>query len=105
MKNCIQNVAKQAKTRIKNGYWNKVKNEKISIMQEMEQVDNEMYDVVASIIESDEVVLNPLSKLMDESYYNSLTEDGKNRYVLELAGKYLKLCREYERRNKMNMAN
>ena len=69
-------------------------------MQEIEQVDNEMYEVVASIIESDEVVLNPISKLMDENYYKSLSDDGKNRYVLELANKYLKLCREYERRNK-----
>ena len=59
-----------------------------------------MYEVVASIIESDEVVINPITKLMDEGYYKSLSDDGKNRYVLELANKYLKLCREYERRNK-----
>ncbi len=100
MKSSIQSVAKQAKSRIKSGYWSQVKNEKIAIMQEIEQVDNEMYEVVASIIESDEVVLNPISKLMDENYYKSLSDDGKNRYVLELANKYLKLCREYERRNK-----
>ena len=97
MKNSIQSVAKEAKTRIKSGYWSQVK---IAIMQEIEQVDNEMYEVVASIIESDEVVINPITKLMDEGYYKSLSDDGKNRYVLELANKYLKLCREYERRNK-----
>ena len=100
MKDDIQSVAKMAKARIKCGYWSQVKNEKLSIVKEIEQVDNEMYEVVASIMQSDEVVINPLAKLMDIDYYNSLTEDGKNRYILELANKYVKLCREYERRNK-----
>ena len=35
MKSSIQSVAKQAKSRIKSGYWSQVKNEKIAIMQEM----------------------------------------------------------------------
>ncbi len=100
MKDDIQSVAKMAKARIKCGYWSQVKNEKLSIVKEIEQIDNEMYEVVASIMQSDEVVINPLAKLMDIEYYNSLTEDGKNRYILELANKYVKLCQEYERRNK-----
>ncbi len=103
MKEDIQSVAKMAKERIKCGYWSQVKTEKLAIIQEIEQVDNEMYEVVASIIESDEIVLNPLTKLMDNSYYNSLSEDGKNRYILELANKYVKLCKEYEKRNKTSV--
>lgn len=100
MNNSIQSVAKMAKARIKCGYWAQVKNEKMAIIQEIEQVDSEMYDQVASIIESNEIVINPIAKLMDEQYYQSLSEDGKNRYILELANKYLKLCREYESRHK-----
>lgn len=100
MSDCIQNVAKMAKARIKCGYWNQIKKEKLAIIQEIEQVDNEMYEIVASIIESDEIVINPISKLMDEKYYAGLSDEGKNRYVLELANKYLKLCKEYERRHK-----
>lgn len=103
MKEDIQSVAKMVKERIKCGYWSQVKTEKLAIIQEIEQVDNEMYEVVASIIESDEIVLNPLTKLMDNSYYNSLSEDGKNRYILELANKYVKLCKEYEKRNKTSV--
>lgn len=100
MSDCIQNVAKMAKARIKCGYWSQVKNEKLAIIKEIEQVDSEMYEIVASIIESEEIVTNPISKLMDERYYNSLSDEGKNRYILELANKYLKLCKEYEKRNR-----
>lgn len=89
-----------AKARIKCGYWSQVKNEKLAIIQEIEQVDDEMYEIVASIIESDEIVINPISKLMDEEYYQSLSDEGKNRYILELANKYLRLCKEYERRKR-----
>lgn len=100
MSNYIQNVAKMAKARIKCGYWSQVKDEKLAIIQEIEQVDDEMYEIVASIIESDEIVINPISKLMDEEYYQSLSDEGKNRYILELANKYLRLCKEYERRHR-----
>ncbi len=99
-KDSLQSMAKLAKQRIKSGYWTQVKKEKQAVVQENEQIDNEMYEVVASIIESEEIIINPISKLMDEAYYNSLSEDGKNRYVLDLANKYLRLCHEYERRNR-----
>lgn len=100
----IQSMAKQAKARIKSGYWTKVKNNKLEQIKQSSKFDSEMYEIVASIIESDEVVTNPIAKLMKVEYYNSLSEEGKTRYVLELSRKYLEMCEVYEK-NRRKVAN
>lgn len=97
----IQSMAKQAKERIKSGYWAKVKNKKLEKIKESKQFDSEMYEIVASIIESEEIVTNPIAKLMNKEYYATLSEEAKTRYVLELSGKYLNMCEIYEKNKRM----
>lgn len=113
-----------AKQRLKMGYWESVKNEKtqsgeigsgesntsanVLIHARLKRdaeiavgsnaiVDEKMYQKVCSILDSDEVALNPIGQLIDADIYASLDPVGKQRYVLELSNKFRELKERYYR--------
>lgn len=59
--------------------------------------DEQLYSKVRSILESDEFVINPIARLIDQNEYDNMDNDGKQRYVLELAAKFRELKERYMR--------
>lgn len=59
--------------------------------------DEQLYLKVRSILESDEFVINPIARLIDQNEYDNMDSDGKQRYVLELAAKFRELKERYMR--------
>lgn len=116
MKNYKQ-YAKDAKQRLKSGYWSnykKIRQEEIDSMlnagrdfdtannmiknnlnnkfypEQPIRFDDLLYKKVCTIIESQKYDLNPIQELMDKDYYQSLNEAEKQRYILNLSDKYKK---------------
>ena len=119
----FKEYCKKAKSRFRNGYWSnfsKIKEQKLTEAKESgkseEEVkraltrmaqsevkrdifgttnDDELYKKVVEILSSSEVILNPISRLIDESYYNTLTESERQGYVLNLGKKFEELRNRY----------
>ena len=53
--------------------------------------DDPLYKKVEKILEKDPDTPNPLGQLIDKNVYNTLSEIGKERYILDLAKKYAKI--------------
>ncbi|MCI8729461.1 MAG: hypothetical protein HFK07_06545 [Clostridia bacterium] len=119
----LQDLAKNAKKRMKQGYWSDIiesrkkdmdiaskngvdKSEVISYYKDRvlrdfyvktERVEREerLYKKVVEIMDSEEIVYNPLARLVEHEYYDNLDEDGKVAYIFNLASKYSKLRKRY----------
>lgn len=119
----LQDLAKNAKKRMKKGYWSDIiesrkkdmdiaskngvdKSEVISYYKDRvlrdfyvktERVEREerLYKKVVEIMDSEEIVYNPLARLVEHEYYDNLDEDGKVAYIFNLASKYSKLRKRY----------
>ena len=91
-------LARDAKSRMKNF------NKERSIFEQVPYAhtcfsakEQELYTKVCKILSKDEVVINPIKELMDNKYYNTLTIEGKQRYIIDLSQKYKELKLRYER--------
>lgn len=110
----LQALAKQARNRLKSGYWselqlNKRKDVETAITQgenrtvveqfyknkiakdlsQNKNDDNLFYNKAIDILKSDKEVINPLKLLIDSSYYGTLSEERKQAYLMELSKKFL----------------
>ena len=91
-------LARDAKSRMKN--FNKERSifEQVPYARACFSVkEQELYDRVCKMLSRDEVVINPIRELMDNKYYNSLSVEGKQRYIIELSEKYKEMKNRYER--------
>lgn len=111
-----------AKQRLKMGYWESLKREKEDgvsasrnglplaveyarrLNREAEVAasvssapDEKMYRIVCDILDSSEVALNPIGRLIERDVYEKLDPTGKQRYVLELSDKFRELQDRYYR--------
>lgn len=50
--------------------------------------DAKFYNKVKCMLDENQDVVNPLSKLIDYKVYNKLSDQAKERYLFELVGKY-----------------
>lgn len=50
---------------------------------------------IISVLEEDIDSINPISKLIDYAYFNSLSEEAKQKYILEIAQKYTEIKKEF----------
>lgn len=119
----FKEYCKKAKGRFKNGYWtnfSKIKQQKLTEAlnegkseEEVKRTltrlaqsevkrdifgassDDELYKKVVEILSSSEVVLNPISRLIDEAYYNTLSDSERQGYVLNLGKKFEELRNRY----------
>ena len=117
-----------AKQRLRMGYWEKIAGEKrelesgnadaravaelqrarvgrdelMSVDRDRAKKDEKLYEKVCEILDEDENQTGPIGRLIDKELYVSLSEAGKQKYVLELAEKFRELSRRYyaERANK-----
>lgn len=110
--------AHEAKKRLKSGFWenermliakrysNRMSDEIISSyylagkLKNKVHKDSVLYEKVCEIIEEDDG-LNPIGRLLDREYYDTLDRSEKERYVLELANKYRTLRALYFERKKV----
>lgn len=120
----IKKYAKQAKERMKNGFWQKAKvqleKEKqvaatlgldcVKVAEEQRRkVVRQIYDErgfreeedfyrrVVEILESPSVVTNPLYVLADKSTLSEMDEEEKQAYFLRLSARYRQACEKYFR--------
>lgn len=94
MSNETLSLLQQAKQRMKSGYWiNRVAQHDESVVKD--DRSEEMYAIVCEILSSEQIITNPIDRLMDKAYYNSLSCDKKSGYVLEISRKYNELTRRY----------
>lgn len=90
-------LAKDAKTRMRN--YNKERSifEQVSYVKTYNTHEQELYNRVCKLLGSDNIVINPIKELIDNKYYNSLSLEGKQRYIFDLSEKYKEMKSRYER--------
>lgn len=95
-------MARDAKSRMRNynkekSIFNQIPYSKVSF----NVYDQELYERVCKMLSRDEIVINPIKELIDNKYYNTLTLEGKQKYIFDLSEKYkeMKLRFEQERAN------
>ena len=59
--------------------------------------DEQLYEKVCRILESDELIINPIARLIDNSEYDNMDAESKQRYILELSAKFRELKDRYYR--------
>lgn len=101
-------LARDAKSRMRN--YNKEK----SVFEQMpyskiglSEKEQNLYDRVCKILSSEDIVINPIKELVDNKYYNSLSLEGKQKYIFDLSEKYkaMKLRYEQEHQEYANVSN
>lgn len=124
MSESLKDYAKRAKERMKNGFW---ENAKQTLRHEKEVAatmglnpdkvceeqrrklqrriydyegfcaDEEFYKKVEAILDSDEIISNPIMRLADSEYMEKLTPREKQVYISKLAAKYREAVEKYRR--------
>lgn len=59
--------------------------------------DEQLYEKVCSILESDELIINPIARLIDKATYDNMDGEAQQRYILELSAKFRELKERYYR--------
>ncbi len=116
----IKKIAKQAKRRLGTDFWRRCKEDVDLTAREAEKngkninkVKSQLYDKVKSVIrgeEEDEFYLkvkklldehgevsDALGRLTDKKYYETLSYEERQRYTMELSGKYLAALEKYRK--------
>ncbi len=91
-------MARDAKSRMKNynrekSIFNQIPYSKISF----NVYDQELYERVCKILSSDQIIINPIKELIDNKYYNTLSLEGKQKYIFDLSEKYKEMKARYEK--------
>jgi len=125
----IKKLAKAAKSRMKSGFWEDVKRRrsddvadalaegksaekvikdyslmlKSKIYQETSDEDEAFYLKVCELLNSDEVITNPLMRLADETTLAAMTDIARHHYILEISNKYKEMKERYEQENALEI--
>lgn len=123
MRGGFKHFAKEAKQRLVEGFWQNVREERRAQMQSVksdgqipvptlvdyrERIRNQIYNKryfeeeefyqrVVKLLESEKVVTNPLGALADKEYMDSLDAKRRQSYMYELSNKYLAACARYRK--------
>lgn len=91
-------LARDAKSRMRN--FNKEK----SVFEQLpyakiglSEKEQNLYERVCRILDSNTIVINPIKELVDNKYYNTLSLEGKQKYIFDLSEKYKEMKLRYER--------
>ena len=100
----LYNLAKQAKRRMKN--YNKGGLQHLSYAKlAYSDKDQLLYKKVCKILEEDRIIINPISELIDKKYYDTLSLESKQRYILDLSDKYREMKERYDRERSLSRAS
>lgn len=124
MGNTFKEYAKRAKERMKNGFWENAKqnlqhekevaatlglNQRKVCEEQHQKLQRQIYDYdgfceeeefyskVEAILDSNEVISNPIMRLADQNYMEKLTPQEKQTYISKLAAKYREAVEKYRR--------
>lgn len=101
-------LARDAKNRMKNF------NKERSVFEQLpyakmcfSEKEQELYERVCKILSKEDIVINPIKELIDNKYYNSLSLEGKQKYIFDLSEKYKEMKLRYEREHEQlaNVSN
>lgn len=114
----LKQLAKEAKTRMKNGFWKNfgkdvqrsaelMKGDGMNASKIVEYYENkstaaknggdEFYERVKELLLSEGEVSDAIGRLTDKELYNSLSYEGKQKYILELSEKYRRAVARFKR--------
>lgn len=118
----LKQYAKEAKSRLKNGFWENYKKQLderleqaeadglavskvkeyyvqkvVEDFKEKRAEDEAFYLKVKSMLDEDGEVSDAIGRLTDKTLYESLSYEDKQRYTLSLSEKYLKAVERYNR--------
>lgn len=97
----LYNLAKQAKRRMKN--YNKGGIQHLSYAKlACSDKDQLLYKKVCRMLEEDRIIINPINELIDKKYYDSLSIESKQRYILDLAEKYREMKERFDRERNLS---
>ena len=117
----IKEYAKEAKTRMKSGFWDDVKTKRQSDVEtaaiqgkntdvvfcEYREVlkrkifdpdskeDEELYRKVCGLLSQNSVVINPIGALADKEKMRAMSESAKQHYIFELSKKFKEMKERY----------
>ena len=118
----FKEYAKRAKERLKNGFWEQAKQnlqtekqvaatlglntakvgeeQRRKLQRQIYDYDGfceeqEFYAKVEAILDSDELVSNPIMRLADQDYLDKLSPGDKQIYISKLAAKYREAVEKY----------
>jgi len=123
MEKSFKTLAKDAKKRIKNGFWEASQSEirdyvlkaeqngmntskveryytdkiSVSIRKQRDERDEEFYNKVKAMLLSEGEASDAIGRLTDKEYYMSLSFDERQRYTLELSERYLKALERFKK--------
>lgn len=97
----LKDYAKEAKKRLKNYEYSKEKpteiHQYVNVVSEHDATEElRLRAIVEEIAASEEPVLDPMKRLVDNEYFSTLKEVEKERYIIELAAKYKRLLELYK---------
>ncbi len=121
--NELKRRALLAKQRMKMGYWEQMMKDRDKLMSEATTFeaqkfvsdyqreklnreysitvsksasrDEQLYEKVCTILDSEELVTNPIARLIDKTVYDKMDNEAKQLYILELAAKFRELKERY----------
>lgn len=97
----LKKLARSAKSRMKNGYWQGANTCPTAPAREEGTigyaVEEEMYAKVREMLFEDECVIDPIGRLMDQRAYDKMSPTARIRYVLELSKTYVRLKERFYR--------
>lgn len=129
----LKQYAKEARKRMKSGFWAKVQEEREAFIAEAvangqsAEVANEQfkkkimrkiysnsdesnvdsdelfYKKVCEVLESSDCLLRPLAKLIDHSVYDNLNDREKQSYILKLSDRFVKMKQRYAEEHPYSM--
>jgi len=94
----FKQYSKMAKERLKNGFWENARKEMAHEKEvaatlgidSRQVVEQQRRKLEKQILQSDELVLNPIMRLADQNYMQTLTPTEKQTYITKLAARYRK---------------
>ena len=116
----LKEFSRQAKRRIKNGFWEACKEGYDKQMEEAKrqgvngskagayfrskvertiacEADDDFYLKVKEMLKSDGEVSDAIGRLTDKAYYDTLSYEEKQRYTLALSERYLRALERFRR--------
>ena len=116
----FKNIAKEAKSRLKSGFWENCKDEFRTDVARAKNAgisesragryfagkitctvkggdDDAFYEKVKAMLLAEGEVSDAIGRLTDRSYYDTLTYEEKQRYTLTLSERYLKALERFRR--------
>ena len=100
----LYNLAKQAKRRMKNYNNGGIQHLSYASLAYSDN-DQTLYEKVCKMLEDDRIIINPINELIDKKYYDSLSIESKQRYILDLSDKYRKMKERYDRERAFSRAS